>query len=92
MNHHATDYSAQDDTMGGRISFARCIKGLTVAEAARRHGVLWQTWSDWECDRDAPLAASVLTMAALLGVTPCWILEGVGPGPFDHPSVPLAFV
>ncbi|KAB2860436.1 MAG: transcriptional regulator, partial [Bauldia sp.] len=37
-------YAAQD-TLGGRISLAREMAGLSEAEAARRLGVLAQSWT-----------------------------------------------
>lgn len=70
-----------EDTLGGRISLCREAAGLTVEDAARRLGVLTKSWSAWECDRDVPRVNRLTMMAGLLGVSPCWLLAGVGAGP-----------
>ena len=58
-----------DDTLGGRISFAREACGLSAEEAAERLGVLATSWSAWECDRDVPRANRLTMMAGVLGVS-----------------------
>lgn len=80
-------YAAQD-TLGGRISLAREVAGLSEAEAARRLGVLAQSWTAWERDRDVPRANRLATMAGILGVSLSWLLSGEGDGPQDRPATP----
>ena len=70
-----------DDTVGGRISYAREVAELEMSEAARHLGVMTSTWRAWECDRDTPRANRLFMMAGILGVTPVWLLAGKGPGP-----------
>ena len=70
-----------DDTVGGRMSLAREAKAISVDEAARRLGVLASSWSAWECDRDVPRANRLANMAGILGVSPTWLLTGLGEGP-----------
>lgn len=78
--------AASDDTLGGRISLSREVAGLTVAQAARRLGVMTESWNAWERDRDVPRANRMTMMAGLLGVSPSWLLSGVGSGPFTPPE------
>lgn len=73
--------SAEEDTLGGRISAAREAAGLSMEEAAIRLGVQSDTWRAWECDRDVPRANRLTTMAGVLGVSPSWLLAGFGTGP-----------
>jgi len=77
---------AADDTVGGRISLAREIAGLTISEAARGLGIQQDTWAAWECDRDQPRGNRLTMMAGLLAVSPSWLLAGVGQGPIDRPD------
>ena len=76
--------TACDDTLGGRISFCREVVGFTVAQAARRLGVMMQSWNAWECDRDMPRGSRLTMMAGLLGVSPSWLLTGMGTGPVER--------
>ncbi len=71
----------EDDTLGGRISLAREATGLSSPEAAERLGVLAESWKSWECDRDVPRASRLTMMAGVLGVSPSWLLTGLGLGP-----------
>lgn len=78
--------AASEDTLGGRISLSREVAGLSVAQAARRLGVMTESWNAWERDRDVPRANRMTMMAGLLGVSPSWLLSGVGAGPFMPPE------
>ena len=78
--------SHKDDTLGGRISFAREASGLSAEEAAERLGVLATSWNAWECDRDVPRANRLTMMAGVLGVSPSWLLTGLGHGPKEEKS------
>ncbi|MHA6687288.1 helix-turn-helix domain-containing protein [Mesorhizobium sp. A556] len=74
---------AHDDTLGGRISLAREAANLSIAQAARRLGVMTASWNAWECDRDEPRGNRLAMMAGLLGVSPSWLLAGHGSGPSE---------
>ena len=78
------DDFAQDDTLGGRISFARDATKLTMAQAARRLGVQTASWNAWECDRAVPRFDRLTMMAGILGVSPSWLLSGIGSGPLER--------
>lgn len=75
-----------EDTLGGRMSYAREVAEMEMGEAARRLGVMTSTWKAWECDRDTPRSNRLFMMAGILGVTPVWLLAGRGPGPADLSS------
>ena len=74
----------RDDTLGGRISTAREACGLSATDAARRLGVLPASWNAWERDRDVPRANRLAMMAGVLGVSPSWLLSGLGHGPLEQ--------
>lgn len=73
-----------EDTLGGRISFARENAQLSLDEAARQLGVQKESWNDWECDRATPRANRLTMMAGILGVSPSWLLVGTGAGPSEN--------
>lgn len=80
-----------DETLGGRVSLARDAKALSMEDAAQRLGVLASSWRAWECDRDVPRANRLTMMAGVLGVSPIWLLTGLGEGPVrrrhdNHPE------
>lgn len=69
------------DTLGGRISRAREDMQIASAELARRLGVRSDTVRDWENDRAEPRANRVVMLAGVLGVSPTWLLTGIGGAP-----------
>lgn len=71
------------DTLGGRISRARDAMSLTVAQLARRLGVKTETVAAWETDRSEPRANRLTMLAGVMGVSPTWLLNGVGEAPQD---------
>lgn len=71
------------DTLGGRISRTRDELNLTTAELARRLGVRSNTVHDWETDRSEPRANRVTMLAGVLGVSPTWLLTGIGEPPAE---------
>lgn len=71
------------DTMGGRLSRAREAKSMTAAQVAERIGVKTQTILAWESDRSEPRANRLVMLAGFLGVTPTWLMHGVGQAPAD---------
>lgn len=77
-----TDYDVPDsDTLGGRILRAREASGVSTAQLARRIGVKSATIAAWESDRSEPRANRLTTLAGVLGVSPAWLLHGVGSAP-----------
>jgi len=65
-----------DHTLGGRIQMAREARGLSVAQLARRSGVLVKTLNNWESDRSEPRANKLQMLAGVLNVPPLWLLGG----------------
>lgn len=81
MNDMTPETYDDGDTLGGRITHARDLAGLTVEEAASRIGVTTETLSEWETDRSEPRANKVMTLAGVLGVSPAWLISGTGDAP-----------
>ncbi|MCO4316407.1 helix-turn-helix domain-containing protein [Phyllobacterium sp. 21LDTY02-6] len=75
------------DTLGGRLSRARDSKGLGVAAVAGHIGVTLKTIQAWEADRSEPRANRLVMLAGFLGVTPTWLIHGVGQAP-DEENLP----
>ena len=71
------------DTMGGRLSRARDAKSMSVGQVAERIGVKAQTISAWESDRSEPRANRLVMLAGFLGVTPTWLIQGIGQAPTE---------
>lgn len=83
---HIYAETPDSDTLGGRLSRARDAAGITSAQLARRLGVKSSTVQAWESDRSEPRANRLTMLAGFLGVTPTWLLYGVGNAPEDDPS------
>ncbi len=79
-----TNENPDYDTLGGRISRARDALDFSTAQLARRLGVKSDTVNAWESDRSEPRANRVTMLAGVLGVSPTWLLNGVG----ESPSTP----
>lgn len=73
------------DTLGGRISRARDALSLSTSQLARRLGVKSETVAAWECDRSEPRANRLTMLAGVMGVSPTWLLNGVGEAPQGDP-------
>lgn len=71
------------DTMGGRLLRARDAKSMSVSQVAERIGVKTQTILAWESDRSEPRANRLVMLAGFLGVTPTWLMHGIGQAPMD---------
>ena len=86
--HNATIFSetADDDTLGGRISLARDVAALSVEETASIVGVETETWTNWENDRAAPRSNRLEMLAGVLQVSVAWMLSGRGRGPRTAPE------
>lgn len=70
-----------NDTLGGRLSRAREAANYTEARFARTLGIKKQTLLSWETDRSEPRANRLIMIAGLLGVSPAWLLHGIGESP-----------
>ncbi|MEM9732509.1 MAG: helix-turn-helix domain-containing protein [Pseudomonadota bacterium] len=69
------------DTLGGRILRARQAAGLDRAELVRHLAVRKSTVQAWESDSREPRSSHMNMMAGVLGVTPTWLLQGIGSSP-----------
>ncbi|ACP25011.1 hypothetical protein NGR_c12290 [Sinorhizobium fredii NGR234] len=74
------------DTLGGRIWRARDAAKLSIKELAVRVGVRGETISAWERDRAEPRTNRLFMLASVLGVTPAWLITGIGRAPDEGPS------
>ncbi|ATU93727.1 helix-turn-helix domain-containing protein [Phyllobacterium zundukense] len=72
------------DTMGGRLSRAREAKSMSVGQVAGKIGVKPQTITAWESDRSEPRANRLVMLAGFLGVSPTWLMHGVGQSPQEN--------
>lgn len=69
------------DTLGNRMLRARIAGGLSQVEMARNLGVKKTTVESWETDRSEPRANHVVRLSGMLGVSPTWLLDGLGSAP-----------
>jgi len=77
---------SDNDTLGGRIWRARDALGLSTKDLADRLGVRIDTISAWERDRSEPRTNRLFMLAGILGVTPAWLIAGIGEAPKDDLS------
>ncbi len=75
------------DTLGGRIWRARDATGLSTKELASKLGVRNDTIASWERDRAEPRANRLFMLAGVLGVSPAWLMAGIGRAPDDTAGV-----
>lgn len=80
-----------ENTLGGRLTHARDTAALTLAMVAKRMDIHPATLNYWEADRAAPALSTLRRLAAVLGVSPIWLLTGTGegPGPKDLDHLPM---
>ena len=71
----------EDTTLGGRISMAREISGLSVGQVVKRLGVKATTYEAWEADRSEPRANKLVALAGILNISPPYLLSGLGKQP-----------
>ena len=71
------------NTLGGRIIYAREQQSMSCAQLARRLGIETSTMQDWESDRAEPRSNRLSMLAGLLNVSPTWLLMGYGERPGD---------
>jgi transcriptional regulator with XRE-family HTH domain len=75
---------SSDDTLGGRLSAARDASGLSLADVANRIGVKRDNLLAWEADRAEPSPSNLIDLAGILGVSPMWLMTGLGSGPIEE--------
>jgi len=73
-------YGDSVSTLGERIGVARDHAGLSEGELAARLAVQRKTIHAWEGDGAEPRANTLNMLAGVLGVTPSWLISGVGDG------------
>lgn len=73
-------YGDSVSTLGERIGVARDHAGLSEGELAARLAVQRKTIHAWEGDGAEPRANTLAMLAGVLGVTPAWLISGVGDG------------
>ncbi|OBZ96383.1 transcriptional regulator [Pararhizobium polonicum] len=81
---------SDNDTLGGRIWRARDAVNLSAKELADRLGVRIDTISAWERDRSEPRTNRLFMLAGVLGVSPAWLIAGIGEAPKDDLSNTIA--
>lgn len=72
-----TGYRKDMTSLGSRIRQAREAAGLTQDDIASHFGIRRVSVTQWEGDITKPAVAKVGQLAALLGVSPQWLLDGV---------------
>lgn len=72
-----------NDTLGGRIWRARDAINLSAKQLADQLGVRPDTIAAWERDRSEPRTNRLFMLAGVLGVSPAWLIAGVGEPPKD---------
>ncbi|MEI2302477.1 helix-turn-helix domain-containing protein [Ensifer sp. MJa1] len=73
--------TSDGDTLGGRIWRARDAANLSTKELADQLGVRTETVAAWERDRAEPRTNRLFMLAGVLGVTPAWLIAGLGRAP-----------
>ncbi|HEV7306488.1 helix-turn-helix domain-containing protein [Ensifer sp.] len=73
--------TSDGDTLGGRIWRARDAANLSAKELADQLGVRSETVAAWERDRAEPRTSRLFMLAGVLGVTPAWLIAGLGRAP-----------
>jgi transcriptional regulator with XRE-family HTH domain len=79
-----------NDTLGGRIWRARDALNLSAKDLANQLGVRVDTIAAWERDRSEPRTNRLFMLAGILGVTPAWLIAGIGDAPKDDLSEPAS--
>jgi transcriptional regulator with XRE-family HTH domain len=75
------DIKPDNDTLGGRLVRARDSSGMSASELAKHVGVKKVTLEAWEADRSEPRSNRLSMLAGILGVSPTWLLHGIGTSP-----------
>ena len=70
--------SQPEMTLGGRIAKLRTDGGFDSVELSRQLGVKHETYESWELDRSEPRINKLVALAAILGVSPTYLLAEEG--------------
>lgn len=81
---------ADGDTLGGRIWRARDALDMSLEELAGRMNLPLETVGDWERDHAEPRTHALYMLAGVLGVSPSWLIAGIGEAPPESPEALLS--
>ena len=70
--------SQPEMTLGGRITHLRMNSGFDSIDLSRQLGVKLETYKSWELDRSEPRINKLVALAAILGVSPTYLLAEEG--------------
>ena len=70
--------SKPEMTLGGRIAQLRIEGGFDSLELSKQLGVKSETYESWELDRSEPRINKLVALAAILGVSPTYLLAEEG--------------
>lgn len=73
-------YGDEVATLGERISVARERAGMEQSELAEALAIAESTLNGWENDSAEPRSTRLTLIAGVLGVTPGWLMSGIGDG------------
>ena len=65
-------------TLGGRIAQLRMNGGFDSIDLSKQLGVKLATYESWELDRSEPRINKLVALAAILGVSPTYLLAEEG--------------
>ena len=65
-------------TLGGRIAQLRTNGGFDSIDLSKQLGVKLETYESWELDRSEPRINKLVALAAILGVSPTYLLAEEG--------------
>ena len=70
--------SKPEMTLGGRIAQLIIEGGFDSLELSKQLGVKFETYESWELDRSEPRINKLVALAAILGVSPTYLLAEEG--------------
>ena len=70
--------SQPEMTLGGRITQLRVDGGFDSFDLSKQLGVKFETYESWELDRSEPRINKLVALAAILGVSPTYLLAEEG--------------
>ena len=70
--------SEPEMTLGGRIAKLRMNGGFDSIDLSKQLGVKLETFVSWELDRSEPRINKLVALAAILGVSPTYLLAEEG--------------
>ena len=70
--------SEPEMTLGGRIAQLRMNGGFDSIDLSKQLGVKLETYESWELDRSEPRINKLVALAAILGVSPTYLIAEEG--------------